>query len=73
MGAERLSQFLRYVVEKTLDGQSAVIKQYTIAVEALGYGPNFDPQSDSIIRIQGRRLRRALQEYYSGKGRPSNN
>ena len=69
LAAERLSQFLRYVVEKTLNGQSKTIKQYTIAVEALGYGPNFDPQSDSIVRIQGRRLRRALEEYYEGKGR----
>ena len=33
---KRLSQFLRYVVEQMLNGQSGSIKQYTIAVEALG-------------------------------------
>jgi TolB-like protein len=67
--AKRLSLFLRYVVEQTLKGQSGRIKQYTIAVEALGYGADFDPQTDSIIRIQGRRLRRALDQYYFGQGK----
>lgn len=68
MAAERLSLFLRYVVEQSLNGQSDRIKQYNIAVEALGYGEDFDPKTDSIIRIQARRLRRALDQYYSGRG-----
>ena len=66
--AERLGLFLRYVVEQTLNGQREGIKQYTIAVDALGYGADFDPQTDSIIRIQARRLRRALEQYYQGRG-----
>jgi len=68
MAAERLSLFLRYVVEQSLNGQSDHIKQYTIAVDALGYAEHFNPKTDSIIRIQARRLRRALDQYYSGKG-----
>ena len=68
MAAERLGLFLRYVVEQTMSGHSDRIKQYTIAVDALGYGPDFDPQTDSIIRIQARRLRRALDRYSQGPG-----
>ena len=67
--AEKLSQFLRFVVEQSLDGNSGNLKQYTIAVEGLGYGSDFDPETDSIVRIQARRLRRALDTYYDGKGR----
>ncbi len=38
---KKLSQFLRYVVEQSLNGQSGSIKQYAIAVDALGYGDDF--------------------------------
>ena len=64
-----LSQFLRYVVEQTLNGQSGSIKQYTVAVEALGYGPDFDPQTNPVVRIHARKLRRALDRYYLEQGR----
>ncbi len=63
-----LSRFLRYVVEQTLNSQSGAIKQYTVAVEALGYGADFDPQTNPIVRINARKLRRALDRYYSKQG-----
>ncbi len=68
MGGERLGQFLRYVVEQTLNGQSGSIKQYSVAVEAFGYGADFDPQSNPIVRMEAKRLRRALDLYYLTHG-----
>jgi len=68
MASNVLSRFLRYVVKQTLNGQSASIKQYTIAVEALGYGADFEPQANPNIRIQARKLRRALDRYYYEEG-----
>jgi|GEM_PF-749475 len=68
VAAKRRRQFLRYVVEQSLNGESDRIKQYTIAVEALGFGENFDPQTNSVVRIQGRRLRLALDQYYDEQG-----
>ena len=68
MASKVLSRFLRYVVEQTLNGQSGSIKQYTVAVEALGYGADFDPQSNPIVRINARKLRRALDRYYLKHG-----
>ncbi len=64
----RLGAFLRYVVESTLAGRAEQIKGYTIAVEALGRAPTFDPQSDPIVRVEATRLRRALQNYYNTVG-----
>lgn len=64
----RLAAFLRYVVEATLAGRSEEIKGYTIAVEALGRPPSFDPQSDPIVRVEATRLRRALERYYTTAG-----
>ena len=60
-GSKQLSQFLRYVVEQELNGQSGSVKQYTVAVEALGYGADFDPTTNPAVRIEARRLRRSNQ------------
>lgn len=67
-GSPRLATFLRFVVEATLAGRAEQIKGYTIAVEALGRPPSFDPQADPIVRVEATRLRRALQSYYSHEG-----
>ena len=44
--AHRLSSFLSFIVEMTLMGHSKKLKAYTIAVEALDRGADFDPQVD---------------------------
>src|SRR4051812_29316764 len=64
----QLVAFLRYVVEATLSGRQDRIKGYTIAVEALGRGDDFDPRDDPIVRVEAMRLRRALQRYYANGG-----
>src|SRR5881398_1343499 len=68
-GSPQLVAFLRYVVEATLRGGQDRIKGYTIAVEALGRGDDFNPQDDPIVRVEAMRLRRALQRYYANGGR----
>ena len=64
----QLVAFLRFVVEATLGGAGELIKGYTIAIEALGRGEDFDPQTDPIVRVEAGRLRRTLAEYYAGPG-----
>ncbi len=56
--------FLRYVVEKTLEGQAHEIKGYTIATQVFGRKENFDQAKDPIVSIQANKLRRALERYY---------
>jgi tetratricopeptide (TPR) repeat protein len=67
--APQLAAFLAFIVERTLEGRRSELKGYTIAVEALGRPPEFDPQSDPIVRVEAGRLRRALTQYYTGQGR----
>lgn len=69
--SERNRQFLGYVVEETLCGRSERIKAYTIATEVFGRDPKFDPQLDSIVRIEAGRLRRSLERHYLTDGRAS--
>ncbi len=64
-----LRQFLQFVVEETLEGKGERIKEYTIGTQVLGRKPDFDPQLDAIVRIHAGRLRRALNEFYSGEGK----
>lgn len=67
--APQLASFLRYVVKQTLAGKASYIKGYTIAVEVLGRGADFDPSTQSIVRTEAGRLRRGLEQYYAGAGR----
>ena len=46
-GAKRLRQFLSFVVEETLDGRSAQIKEYVVGVYVYGKPDSYDPRTDS--------------------------
>jgi Malectin domain len=64
-----LTKVLRYVCEETAAGRGDNIKEYSIAVEALGRKPNFDPQTDTIVRVTFHTLRKRLQDIYeTGEG-----
>lgn len=53
---------------KYFDGTADEINEYTVAVDALGRAPEFDPKQDSIIRVQFHRMRERLSHYYSSDG-----
>src|ERR1700733_3429138 len=65
-GSESLCKFLRYVAKHALDHPGAPLKEYQIATEVFGRQDNFDPQVDSMVRVQAGRLRTKLAEYYNG-------
>jgi adenylate cyclase len=64
----RASSLLRYLVEQTLAGGGERLKEYVVGVELFGRGDQFDPRVDTIVRVEARRLRARLDEYYSGPG-----
>jgi hypothetical protein len=60
---------LRYICEESAAGRVDRLKEYTIAIEALGRRPDFDPQHDTIVRVTVHVLRKRLQEVYAnGEG-----
>src|SRR5215471_6706826 len=61
----RLTAFLRYVVEQTLAGQGENLKEQVIALELYRRSTDFDASLDSIVRVDARRLRDRLREYYA--------
>lgn len=68
-GAERLCRFLRFTVESKLSGREAHVKEYTLGREVFDRGEDYDPRVDPIVRVEARRLRSRLAEYYGGPGR----
>lgn len=66
--ASMLQQLLRYLAQRTFESGAEPLKEYTIAVEALGRPLDFDPKADPIVRVQFHRLRQKLKEYYDSDG-----
>jgi hypothetical protein len=66
--APNLAQVLTYVCERYFEGAAEQIKEYNIAVEALGRPAGFDQKRDSIVRVEAHRLRKRLREYYEADG-----
>ena len=67
--SKRLADFLRFVVERHLDGKDDELKETLLAIEVFGRKPDYDPKQDSIVRTEAGRLRSKLIEYYAGEGR----
>jgi TolB-like protein/tetratricopeptide (TPR) repeat protein len=65
---ERLSRFLRLVVERHLEGRDGDLKESVIGIEEFGRQPGYDPKQDSTVRSEAARLRARLAEYYAGDG-----
>jgi TolB-like protein len=66
---ERMSRFLRFVVERHLEGRDEELKESLIAIEVFGRSPGYDSKKDPIVRTEASRLRARLSEYYVGEGK----
>ena len=66
--SHRIRRFLRFVVEEYLVGRQHRLKEYLIGLEVFGRPESFDPRVDSIVRVEARRLRAKLDEYYASDG-----
>jgi TolB-like protein len=67
--AERLRRFLRFTVEARLRGEQDQLKEFLIGTEVFDRNGSYDPRLDAIVRVEARRLRVRLAEYYQGVGR----
>jgi TolB-like protein len=67
--AGRISRLLRYVVERTVAGEGDQLKEYVVGTEVFDRGTTYDPRLDSIVRVEARRLRAKLDDYYQGPGK----
>ena len=55
-------------VERTLDGETDQLKEFALGHDVFDRGAGYDPRTDSIVRVEARRLRKKLLAYYAGEG-----
>jgi Tol biopolymer transport system component len=65
-----LRRFLSFIVEQTLAGRGHRLKESVLAHELYGRGTDFDGGSDPVVRVDARRLRDKLREFYDGRRDP---
>ena len=66
--ADRISRFLRYTVEETLNGQTDKLKESLLGIDVFGRKPSYDPRVDAVVRTEAVKLRARLREYYESEG-----
>ena len=66
--SEVIRHLFEYLTEKSLLGETDTLKEYTIALDALGKPESFDPRHESVVRMHLVRLRQKLTEYYNTEG-----
>ena len=68
--SQQLRRFLSFIVEQRLAGQGHSLKESVLAHELYGKGTDFDGGADPVVRVDARRLRDKLREYYEGRSDP---
>jgi TolB-like protein len=66
--ARRAQSLLRFVTRETLEGRADALNGHAIAIAVFGKGADFDPSNDPLVRVEARRLRSKLCEYYATVG-----
>jgi tetratricopeptide (TPR) repeat protein len=64
----RARDLLHYLVSREQTGEGDALKGYSIALDVFGRDEAFDPSTESVVRVQARRLRDLLNEYYRVEG-----
>lgn len=68
-GSGRLISFLSYLVEETIEGRGGGLRETAIGNAVYQRNPPYDPRIDSTVRVEARRLRKKLQQYFDSEGK----
>ncbi|MBK7930247.1 MAG: tetratricopeptide repeat protein [Bryobacterales bacterium] len=63
-----MKRFLEFTVRQTLEGKAGEIKEALVGVEVFDRPADYDPRVDPIVRVEARRLRQKIEEYYASDG-----
>lgn len=69
--SQRYSAFLKFCVERTLEGQGDTLKERTLGVEVFGRPATYDTAADHIVRSAASEIRKRLAQYYLEAGTAS--
>jgi hypothetical protein len=69
--SKRYPALLQYIVEKTLEGKSDLLKERTLGVDVFDRQPAYDTNADTVVRYTAGEVRKRLSLYYHELGRGS--
>src|SRR5579859_4389947 len=64
----QLAKLLRFMVVESLEGRSDQLTEYAIADKVFGQR-DLVPSEKSVVRVEKRRLREKLKDYYADEGK----
>jgi hypothetical protein len=67
-GSHRSGQFLTYIVEESIAGRFAGLKERIIGVNLFGRVPSYDTGDDAIVRVTASDVRKRLLQHYGKYG-----
>ena len=65
----KLREFLLYIAEHALRGQTEMVRAQQIGVQVFGRRPDYNVSEDSIVRVEARELRIRLKAYFEAEGK----
>jgi hypothetical protein len=66
--SKQSQQLLRYIVDQTLSGHGELLKERVIGADVFDRRPDYDTNSDPIVRARAAELRKRLAQFYVGPG-----
>lgn len=69
--SKRYPVLLKHIVQKTLNGQTAELKERVLGVVVFDRRPEYDTTSDPVVRVSAGEIRKRLAQYYQETGESS--
>jgi hypothetical protein len=68
-GSRRRCELLQWLIGRMLAGKTDRVKEYEIGVDLFRKPDSWDPRLDASVRVEFRRMRQKLTEYYEQDGK----
>src|SRR5580700_481136 len=65
----RLREFLLFVCDRALQDRQNELREQQIGCTVFHRRPEYNPSEDNIVRVEARKLRTRLEEYFASEGR----
>ena len=66
--SKRYPSFLRFIVERTVEDNTEVLKERNLGTEVFGRPSDYDTNADPIVRVTAGEVRKRIAQYYQTAG-----
>lgn len=66
--SNRYPALLKFLVEQTLAGRSAELKERLLGIEVFRRAPDYDTNTDPVVRVTAAEVRKRIAQYYQEPG-----